>query len=170
MRGAGLVRDVRACVLTVSDGVFHGVREDGSGDLLAEKVVAAGFVLAERVVVPDEIDQISTQVAAWADAADAVELILVTGGTGFAPRDVTPEALGPIYDRRTPGIDEAMRAFSMRVKPHGMLSRGVSGIRKGTLVLSFPGSPKACGELFGVVEPVLDHALKLLRSDPTEHL
>ena len=133
-------------------------------------ISAAGFELVERAVVPDEADQIAAQVVAWADADDAPELVLVTGGTGFAPRDVTPEALGPVYDRRTPGIDEAMRAFSMRVKPHGMLSRGVSGIRKGTLILSFPGSPKACDELFDVVEPVLAHALQLLRSDPTEHL
>jgi molybdenum cofactor synthesis domain-containing protein len=161
---------MRACVLTVSDGVFHGAREDGSGDVLAEKAVMSGFDIAERVTVPDEADQIAAQVSAWADAADAPELVLVTGGTGFAPRDVTPEALGPIYDRRTPGIDEAMRAFSMQVKPHGMLSRGVSGLRKGTLVLSFPGSPKACGELFDVVQPVLNHALELLRSAPTEHL
>ncbi len=161
---------MRACVLTVSDGVFHGAREDGSGDLLAERAEGVGFAVVERAIVPDEAERIAAQVSIWADGADAPELVLVTGGTGFAPRDVTPEALGPIYDRRTPGIDEAMRAFSMRVKPHGMLSRGVSGIRKGTLVLSFPGSPKACDELFGVVEPVLDHALKLLRSDPTEHL
>ena len=161
---------MRACVLTVSDGVFHGAREDGSGDVLAEKAVMSGFDIAERVTVPDEADQIAAQVSAWADAADAPELVLVTGGTGFAPRDVTPEALGPIYDRKTPGIDEAMRAFSMQVKPHGMLSRGVSGLRKGTLVLSFPGSPKACGELFDVVQPVLNHALELLRSAPTEHL
>ena len=161
---------MRACVLTVSDGVFHGAREDGSGDLLAEKAVMSGFDLTARAIVPDEADQIAAQVSAWTDATDAPELILVTGGTGFAPRDVTPEALGPIYDRRTPGIDEAMRAFSMRVKPHGMLSRGVSGIRRSTLVLSFPGSPKACGELFDVVQPVLNHALELLRSTPTEHL
>ena len=161
---------MRVCVLTVSDGVFHGAREDGSGDVLAEKAVMSGFDVAGRITVPDETDQIAAQVSAWADGADAPELVLVTGGTGFAPRDVTPEALGPIYDRRTPGIDEAMRAFSMRVKPHGMLSRGVSGIRKGTLVLSFPGSPKACGELFDVVQPVLNHALELLRSTPTEHL
>ncbi len=161
---------MRACVLTVSDGVFHGAREDGSGEVLAGKAAMTGFDIAERVVVPDEAEQIAAQVSAWADADDAPELILVTGGTGFAPRDVTPEALGPVYDRRTPGIDEAMRAFSMQVKPHGMLSRGVSGIRGGTLVLSFPGSPKACGELFDVVAPVLNHALELLRSAPTEHL
>jgi molybdenum cofactor synthesis domain-containing protein len=161
---------MRVCVLTVSDGVFHGAREDGSGDVLAEKAAMSGFDIAARVTVPDEADQIAAQVSAWADAADAPELVLVTGGTGFAPRDVTPEALGPIYDRKTAGIDEAMRTFSMQVKPHGMLSRGVSGIRKGTLVLSFPGSPKACGELFDVVQPVLNHALELLRSAPTEHL
>lgn len=161
---------MRACVLTVSDGVFHGVREDGSGDLLVARATAAGFTLADRAVVPDEAEVIAGRVAAWADTDNAPELILVTGGTGFAPRDITPEALGAIYDRCTPGIDEAMRAFSMRVKPHGMLTRGVSGIRGSTLILSFPGSPRACDELFGVVEPVLDHALKLLRSDPTEHL
>ena len=161
---------MRACVLTVSDGVFHGAREDGSGDVLAEKAAMSGFDVAGRVTVPDEADQIAAQVSAWVDAAEAPELVLVTGGTGFAPRDVTPEALGPIYDRKTPGIDEAMRTFSMQVKPHGMLSRGVSGIRRSTLVLSFPGSPKACGELFDVVQPVLNHALELLRSAPTEHL
>ncbi len=161
---------MRAAVLTVSDGVFHGAREDGSGDVLAERAAAAGFAVAARAVVPDEADRIAGQVTAWADADDAVELVLVTGGTGFAPRDVTPEALRPVYDRPTPGIDEAMRAFSMRVKPHGMLSRGVSGIRRSTLVVSFPGSPKACAELFDVVAPVLDHAVRLLRSDPTEHL
>ena len=161
---------MRAAVLTVSDGVFHGAREDASGAVLAGRAAAAGFELVERAVVPDEADRIAAQVVAWADADDAPELVLVTGGTGFAPRDVTPEALGPVYDRRTPGIDEAMRAFSMRVKPHGMLSRGVSGIRKGTLILSFPGSPRACDELFDVVAPVLEHALRLLRSDPTEHL
>lgn len=161
---------MRVCVLTVSDGVFHGAREDGSGDVLAERAVTAGFDIAERVTVPDEADQIAAQVRAWTDADDAPELVLVTGGTGFAPRDVSPEALAPIYDRRTPGIDEAMRAFSMQIKPHGMLSRGVSGIRRSTLVLSFPGSPRACGELFDVVQPVLRHALELLGSAPTEHL
>jgi molybdenum cofactor synthesis domain-containing protein len=161
---------VRACVLTVSDGVFHGAREDASGAVLATRAADAGFDVVDRAVVPDEADLIADRVATWCDAADAPELVLVTGGTGFAPRDVTPEALGPAYDRRTPGIDEAMRAASMRVKPHGMLSRGVSGIRRQTLVLSLPGSPKACEELFDVVAPVLRHALELLRSDPTEHL
>ncbi|MBM3681112.1 MAG: MogA/MoaB family molybdenum cofactor biosynthesis protein [Actinobacteria bacterium] len=161
---------MRACVLTVSDGVFHGAREDGSGDLLAAKAEAAGFSVVERAVVPDEAAEIVARVAGWCDAADAVELVLVTGGTGFAPRDVTPEALRGALERLAPGLDEAMRAFSMRAKPHGMLSRGASGIRGRTLVVSFPGSPRACDELFDVVEPVLAHAVGLLRSEPTEHL
>jgi molybdenum cofactor synthesis domain-containing protein len=159
---------VRAAVVTVSDGVFGGQREDASGEVLATAAAAAGFEVAERTVVPDDTDAIRQAVSGLCDEATA--LVLVTGGTGFAPRDVTPEALTPLYDRRVPGIDEAMRAASMAVKPHGMLTRGVSGIRGATLVLSFPGSPRACAENFAVVEPVLDHALKLLRESPTEHL
>jgi molybdenum cofactor synthesis domain-containing protein len=159
---------VRAAVVTVSDGVFHGQREDASGEVLATAAREAGFEVAARTVVPDDTDAIRRAVGGLCDGD--VALVLVTGGTGFAPRDVTPEALAPLYDRRVPGVDEAMRAASMAVKPHGMLTRGVSGIRGSTLVLSFPGSPRACAENFAVVEPVLDHALKLLRETPTEHL
>lgn len=161
---------LRAAVLTVSDGVFHGAREDASGAVLAEAAAAAGLAVVAQAVVPDEAAEIAAAVRGWADGDDDVALVLVTGGTGFAPRDTTPEALVTIYERRTPGIDEAMRAASMRVKPHGMLSRGASGIRGRTLVISFPGSPRACRECFEVVAPVLDHALRLLRSTPTEHL
>lgn len=159
---------MRAAVLTVSDGVFHGQRKDASGAVLETAARDAGFEVAGRRIVPDEVDQIRVAVGELCDADTA--LVLVTGGTGFAPRDVTPEALRPLFDRFAPGLDEAMRAASMAVKPHGMLTRGVSGIRGMTLVLSFPGSPKACAENFAVVEPVLDHALKLLRQAPTEHL
>ena len=159
---------MRAAVLTVSDGVFGAQRDDASGAVLETAAREAGFDVAARRVVPDEADRIAAAVTELCDADTA--LVLVTGGTGFAPRDVTPEALRPLYDRLAPGIDEAMRAASMAVKPHGMLTRGVSGIRGTTLVLSFPGSPKACAENFAVVEPVLDHALKLLRQAPTEHL
>jgi molybdopterin adenylyltransferase len=159
---------VRAAVLTVSDGVFGGQRDDASGAVLEKAARDAGFEVADRRVVPDEADQIAAAVTELCHTDTA--LVLVTGGTGFAPRDVTPEALRPLFDRLVPGIDEAMRAASMAVKPHGMLTRGVSGTRGTTLVLSFPGSPKACAENFAVVEPVLDHALKLLRQAPTEHL
>ena len=132
---------MRAAVVTVSDGVFHGEREDASGEVLATAARDAGFEVAARTVVPDDTDAIRGAVGALCDGDTA--LVLVTGGTGFAPRDVTPEALAPLYDRRVPGVDEAMRAASMAVKPHGMLTRGVSGIRGSTLVLSFPGSPRA---------------------------
>jgi molybdenum cofactor synthesis domain-containing protein len=162
---------VNAAVLTVSDGVFHGQREDASGDVLQADAEAAGFTVVARAVVPDEADRIAAQVLEWCGTPLLdLALVLVTGGTGFAPRDVTPEALASIYERRAPGLDEAMRAASMRVKPHGMLTRGISGTIGGTLVLSFPGSPRACRENLAVVQPVLDHALRLLREDPTRHL
>ena len=162
---------MNACVLTVSDGVFHGTRPDASGAVLAELVRGAGFELAGAAVVADEADAIRRAIASWCDdeAAD-VALVLVTGGTGFAPRDVTPEALAGLYERDAPGIDEAIRADAMRTKPHGMLTRGRSGVLGRTLVISFPGSPKACREGFTVVEPILEHALELLRERPTEHL
>jgi molybdopterin adenylyltransferase len=156
-------------VLTISDGVHHGAREDRSGAVLEERAAAAGHEVVWRGVLPDERDEIAARLAQLCDE-DVADVVLSTGGTGFAPRDVTPEALRPLFHRLAPGIDEAMRAASMAVKPHGMLTRGVSGIRGTTLVLSFPGSPRACAENFAVVEPVLDHALKLLRQAPTEHL
>ncbi len=161
---------MNAAVLTVSDGVFHGHREDASGDTLEADVTALGFAVTIRATVPDEAAEIADTVAGWCDGDGDIALVLVTGGTGFAPRDVTPEALGGIYDRPTPGLDEAMRAASLRVKPHGMLTRGRSGIRRQTLVVSFPGSPRACAENLAVIAPVLDHALRLLREAPTEHL
>ena len=160
---------MRAAVLTVSDGVYWGEREDESGGVLADAAGGAGFEVAYRAVVPDERQSIAERVMGWCDGAADVALVLVTGGTGFAPRDITPEALAPLYHRRAPGIDEAMRAASLVAKPHGMLTRGVSGIRSRTLVLSFPGSPRACRENFAVVAPVLDHALRLLREAPTAH-
>jgi molybdenum cofactor synthesis domain-containing protein len=161
---------VRAAVLTVSDGVYWDEREDESGRVLAELAGEAGFDVPYRATVPDERSQIAERVMGWCDGAADVALVLVTGGTGFAPRDVTPEALAPLYHRRAPGLDEAMRAASLQAAPHGMLTRGVSGVRGRTLVLSFPGSPKACRENFAVVRPVLDHALRLLREVPTAHL
>jgi molybdopterin adenylyltransferase len=157
---------VRAAVLTVSDGVVAGTREDLSGDLLAERLAGAGFDLAERRTVPDEADEIEEALRELAGGAD---LVLTTGGTGFAPRDVTPEATARVVDRPTPGLDERMRAVSTAKSPHGMLSRGRSGIAGATLIVNFPGSPRACGELFDAVAPALDHGLKLLLDLPTAH-
>ena len=157
---------MRAAILTVSDGVTAGTREDLSGDLLAERLAGAGFDLGERRTVPDDADTIEDALRELAGASD---LVLTTGGTGFAPRDVTPEATARVVERATPGLDEHMRAVSIAVSPHGMLSRGRSGIAGSALIVNFPGSPKACAELFDAVAPALDHGLKLLLDLPTAH-
>ena len=157
---------MKAAVLTVSDGVAAGAREDLSGDLLADRLAGAGFDIAERRTVPDEADDIED---ALRELAAAAELVLTTGGTGFAPRDVTPEATARVVERATPGLDEHMRAVSIAASPHGMLSRGRSGIAGSALIVNFPGSPRACAELFDAVAPALDHGLRLLLDLPTAH-
>jgi molybdopterin adenylyltransferase len=153
-------------VLTVSDGVVAGTRDDRSGDLLEARLRDAGFDLAGRRVVADEHAQIA---AALCDLAGAADLVLSTGGTGFAPRDVTPEATAEVIERPTPGLDEHMRSVSIAVSPHGMLSRGRSGIRGASLIVNLPGSPRACAELFDAIAPALDHGLRLLLDQPTSH-
>lgn len=157
---------MRSSVLTVSDGVSAGERDDRSGEVLAQRLTGNGFELVERRVVPDERDQIS---AALRDLAAGADLVVTTGGTGFAPRDVTPEATADVVERPTPGLDEAMRAFSTAISPHGMLARGRSGIAGSTLIVNMPGSPKACGECFDVIAPALAHGLALLNDNPTSH-
>jgi molybdopterin adenylyltransferase len=157
---------VRAAVLTVSDGVVAGTREDLSGDLLSQRLAGAGFDVAERRTVPDERDAIE---AALRELAGAAALVLTTGGTGFAPRDVTPEATARVVERPAPGLDEHMRVVSIAASPHGMLSRGRSGIAGSSLIVNFPGSPRACAELFDAVAPALDHGLRLLLDLPTAH-
>jgi molybdopterin adenylyltransferase len=155
-----------AAVLTVSDGVVAGTRDDKSGDILEERLRGAGFELAARRVVADERAEIA---AALRDLAAAADLVLSTGGTGFAPRDVTPEATAEVIERPAPGLDEHMRAVSIAVSPHGMLSRGCSGICGSSLIVNMPGSPKACAELFDAIAPALDHGLRLLLDLPTAH-
>ena len=155
-------------MLTVSDGVHHGAREDRSGELLAERALAGGHEVVWRGVLPDERDEIAACLARLCDE-DAADVVLSTGGTGFAPRDVTPEAALAVLERLAPGIDEALRADALRHTAHGALSRGVSGILGRTIVITLPGSPRACEEGWAVLEPVLEHAVKLLRSEPTTH-
>lgn len=157
-----------AAVLTVSDRASAGTTEDRSGPLLAALVVRAGFRVVESAVVPDDRALIAGHLRAWADKG-TVALICTTGGTGLAPRDVTPEATRDVLEREAPGIAEAMRAASREQTPLAMLSRAVSGIRGSTLIINLPGSPKAVDECFAVVAPVLRHALDLLMEQPTTH-
>jgi molybdopterin adenylyltransferase len=156
---------VRAAVVTVSDGVSAGMREDRSGDVLAELLAGEGFDV-ERRVVPDERDAIADAIAEL--AADA-RLVLTTGGTGLGPRDVTPEATITVLDRAAPGIAEALRADSIAKTPHGLLSRGITGVREATLVVNLPGSPGGCRDGFEVLRPALHHALELLAGESSSH-
>jgi molybdopterin adenylyltransferase len=152
-------------VLTVSDGVAAGTREDRSGDLLAELLQGDGYEV-ERRVVPDERDRIA---AALGELAADARVVLTTGGTGLAPRDVTPEATRDVLEREAPGIVQAIRADSIAKTPHGLLSRGLAGVVGGTLVVNLPGSTGGCRDGFAVLRPALGHALELLADAPTEH-
>lgn len=152
---------MKAAVLTVSDGVHHGTRDDRSGDTLAELLAAAGFEV-ERRVVPDDTPVIT---AAIVDLAASNRLVLTTGGTGFTPRDVTPEATRPVLEREAPGIAEAIRADARARTPHALLSRGLAGLHGSTLVVNLPGSPGGCRDGFAVLQPALLHGLELAEGD-----
>jgi molybdopterin adenylyltransferase len=156
---------VRAAVVTVSDGVSAGERDDASGDLLAEALALDGWEV-ERRVVPDDRGEIATVLRELAETAG---LVLTTGGTGFGPRDVTPEATASVLDRSAPGIAEAVRADAVAKTPHGMLSRGAAGIVGSTLVVNLPGSPGACRDGWAVLAPAVVHAVRLLAAETTEH-
>ena len=156
---------MKAAVVTVSDGVSEGTREDESGDVLAGLLVAEGYEV-ERRVVSDDRDGIADAIA---ELAEEVALVLTTGGTGLGPRDVTPEATAEVLERVAPGIAEALRADALAKTPHALLSRGVAGVRGQTLVVNLPGSPGGCRDGFDVLRPALDHALKLLAGEPTAH-
>jgi molybdenum cofactor synthesis domain-containing protein len=153
-------------VLTISDRVTRGEFEDGSGDTLVELLEGEGYDVVVRKAVPDERDRIAAAIKELAGRADVV---LTTGGTGFAPRDVTPEATASVLDREAPGLAEAIRADSIAKTPHALLSRGKAGIVGRAVVVNFAGSPGACRDGFGVIKAALPHAVKLLADEPTEH-
>ena len=156
---------MRSAVLTVSDRVSRGEADDTSGDLLEELLRADGHDV-ERRVVPDEADEIA---AAIEELAASAGLVLTTGGTGLAPRDVTPEATRTVLQREAPGIAEALRADSIAKTPHGLLSRGVAGVVGRSLVVNLPGSTGGCRDGYAVLRPAVDHAVSLLADQVTSH-
>ncbi len=155
-----------AAVVTVSDSVAAGTNDDVSGPVAAAALEAHGFTVSERVVVPDGVDSVA---GVLSRLADRVSLIITTGGTGLGPRDLTPEGTRHIVDRDVPGISEALRADTFGKVPFGMLSRGVSGLRRQCLIINMPGSPKAVEEGFDVVGPVLAHAVDLASGNFGRH-
>lgn len=159
---------IRFGILTASDRSARGERPDVSGPALAELVQASGGVVAQSAILPDDRSALSARMREWADSG-LIDVILVTGGTGFAPRDVTPEATRDVIEKEAPGLAEAMRAASLKITPHAMLSRSVAGIRGRTLIINLPGSPKGAVENLQVVLPVLEHAVQLLRDEDAGH-
>jgi molybdopterin adenylyltransferase len=156
---------MRAAVLTVSDGVAAGERDDRSGDVLAELLAGDGYEVVRRVV-PDEREVVAS---ALVELCAGAELVLTTGGTGLGPRDVTPEATAEVLERSAPGIAEAIRVDAVAKTPHGLLSRGLAGVRGRTLVVNLPGSTGGCRDGYAVIRPALEHALGLLAGAETAH-
>lgn len=157
---------MRIGILTVSDRASQGVRSDLSGPALEEIVQSKGWSVTNFDIVPDDFQEIVDKLNSWADSNE-LDLILTTGGTGFSPRDITPEATLEVIDREAPGLVEAMRFESLKVTPHAMLSRARAGIRGHTLIVNLPGNPRAAVENLDVILPVVEHAIDLLSEDPS---
>jgi molybdopterin adenylyltransferase len=167
MSRSALSRPIKAAIVTLSDKAAAGVRADESGPVLEQLLCELGADVYAPIVIPDEQHQIEMVLMTLADV-EGFDLVLTTGGTGLAPRDRTPEATRMVVDRLAPGFVEAMRARSLEVTPHAMLSRAVAGTRGKTLIVNMPGSPKACREQFAVISPALEHAVQTLRGEASE--
>jgi molybdenum cofactor synthesis domain-containing protein len=155
---------IRFGILTISDRSSRGERPDSSGPILEGLVLAQGNIVVKKDIVPDDLETLKKKLMSWSDGGE-LDVILTTGGTGFSPRDVTPEATKAVIEREAPGLAEAMRASSLHITPHAMLSRAITGIRAQTLIINLPGSPKAAQENFQVVQEVVKHAVQLLQED-----
>ncbi|MCU0484902.1 MAG: MogA/MoaB family molybdenum cofactor biosynthesis protein [Anaerolineales bacterium] len=156
---------LRVGIVTVSDRSASGERPDASGPALKQRIVAEGWQVTRQAITPDELIGLQDLLAEWADSGEC-DVILTTGGTGFSPRDITPEATLAVITRAAPGLVEAMRQASLRVTPHAMLSRAVAGLRARTILINLPGSPRGAVENLEVILPVLPHAVQLLQEDP----
>ncbi len=156
---------LKFAVMTVSDRSFTGERPDASGPALVVEIEKMGWFVRESAIVPDDVSAIQEKLLQWCNKG-AVDVVLTTGGTGFSPRDVTPEATIAIIEKETPGLCEAMRAYSLSLTPHAMLSRARAGIIGRTLIVNLPGSPRAAVENFAVIQPILGHAIQLIQGDP----
>ena len=161
-----MAAQIHAVVITASDACSHGEREDKSGELLVELLTEVGARIVAKEILSDDLEPLSDKLREYADRPD-VNLILTTGGTGFGLRDNTPEATLRVLERHAPGLSEAMRVETLKHTPMAMISRGVSGIRSGALIVNLPGSPKGVRESFEVIKPVLGHVINLLSGDNT---
>ena len=157
--------NILAVVITISDACSRGEREDKSGETLVQLLQEIGAEIVETKIVSDDLEPLTETLRLFADRSD-VNLVITTGGTGFSPRDNTPEATLAVIERAAPGLAEAMRMETLKHTPMAMISRGVCGIRSGALIINLPGSPKGVRESFAVIRPVLNHALKLLSGRP----
>jgi len=159
---------MRVAVLTISDAGARGERVDTSGDAIVAWATARGAEVVERTLVPDESARIVPVLLAWCDQ-DLADLVLTTGGTGLSPRDITPEATRVVIERDAPGIAERLRVTSMERFPRAALSRGLAGVRNRSLVVNLPGSPGGVRDALTALDPIVDHAIQIVRGAPTDH-